>query len=113
MSPVTPAAVARASLAGISSLLSIASGPPSGYSFALPEVVEFNGSITHLPPPSGPVRVGVHDFVVEDDNKERRHFSPLCGNSTEAQLREAFGENGAVYYREACEGPRHIPASML
>lgn len=109
MSPVSPAAIARASLAGISSLLSVASGPLG----PIAQVVGFNGSTTQLPPPGGLVRVGVHDFVVEDDNENRRYFSPLCGNSTEAQLHQTYGEHGVAYYREACEGPRHIPVSML
>lgn len=113
MSPVSPAAVAQASLSWITGLLSARGGPFLDLSPITPTIVDFNGSITQLPPPTGPFRVGIHDFVVEDYNGDRLDSSPVCEHTTEAQLRKDHGENGALYYREVCEGPRHIPVSML
>lgn len=107
MSPVSPALVAPASLSGVSGLLGI----PSGFV----DIVDFNGTATQLPFPTGPDRVGVHHFTVNHDLGFR--FSPpaVCSdaNASLPQLRAQYGQDGVSYFDEACSGLRHISVSVL
>lgn len=119
MSPISPAVIAGASLTGLSALLGVGVAIHKTPPRPLPPSVALNGNVTHLPPPDGPYKVGVRHLIVDLDwnrysnpDGDRLKMHPLCKN-TEPQLRQQYGEQGALYHREICVGSRRIPISAL
>lgn len=80
-------------LSNIANLYHVISGRSISSTQDRLEAVDFNGNASHLPPIDGSYRVGVHDFVIQDDDWQFPSAAH-CKNGTAEDLSHDFSQDG-------------------